>query len=82
MLSMVTCQNWADPHDESRNRKHTQSSFPEIHKDGKVGISYIAYIWKYDGLKNQSFNFNSKHYEKCLFALKLIRLLTVYNLFQ
>ena len=41
-LNMVTCQSWADPHDESRNLKHTRSSFSEIHKDGKVGIFYIA----------------------------------------
>ena len=28
------------------------------------------------------FNFNSKHYEKCKFALKLIEFLTVSNLFK
>ena len=58
------------------------SSFPVIHKVGNVGIFVLL---KFENKLNREishFNFISKHYDKCKFALKLIWLIPVSNLFQ
>ena len=59
----------------------SHSSFPVIHK---VGNFDIFVLFKFENKLDREinpFNFNSKHYDKCKFSLKLIRLLTVSNLF-
>ena len=64
-----------------RNELVNQSSFPVIHKVGNVGIFVLVKCETKLDKEINHFSFNSKHYKKCKFTLKLIGLLTVSNLF-
>ena len=57
------------------------SSFPVIHKVGNIRIFLLLKFGKKLDREINHFNFNSKHYDKSKFTLKLIGLLTVFNLF-
>ena len=59
---------------------HSLLSFPVMHEVDNVGI-YVLLKFKNNLDEEIShFSFNSKHHDKVIFALKLIWLLTVYNL--
>ena len=57
------------------------SSFPVVYKVGNVHINVLLKFGNKLDRGINHFNFNSKHHDKCKFALKLIGLLTVFNLF-
>ena len=59
----------------------SHSSLPVIHKVGNFGIFVLFKFENKLDIEINPFNFNSKHYDKCKFSLKLIGLLTVSNLF-
>ena len=59
----------------------SHSSFPVTHKVDNIGIFVLLKFENKLDIEINPFNFNSKHYDKCPFSLKLIGLLTVSNLF-
>ena len=59
----------------------SNSSFPVTNKVGNIGIFVLLKFENKLDIEINPFNFNSKHYDKCQFSLKLIGLLTASNLF-
>ena len=57
------------------------SSFPVIHKIGKVGIFVLLRVENKLDRGINHFSLNPEYHDKCKFPLKFIRLLTVSNLF-
>ena len=63
------------------HRGCVKSSFPIIHKVGHVDNFVLSKFANKQDREISHFNYLSKHYELCKFTFKLIRLLTVSNLF-
>ena len=59
-----------------------QSSFPVIHKVGNFGIFILLKFENKMDREISHFDFNSEYHDKCKSALKLIKILTVSNLFS
>ena len=56
------------------------SSFAVIRKIGNVGFYVLFTFENKVDIVISHINFNSKHYDKCKYALKLIWMVTIFNL--
>ena len=81
LRTSVTRCPWHEWLCQTSNSQLLLSSFPIIHKVCNVGIFVLLIFENKMNREINDFNYISKHYGKCRSALKLIRLLTVYNLF-
>ena len=57
------------------------SSFPIIHKVGNIGIFVLLKFDRNIAREISHFNYNLEHFDNCKCSLKMIMLLTVYNVF-
>ena len=64
---------------DSHSNLHNRVS--RFHKVGNIGIFVLLKVYNKMDREISHLNYNSKHYYKYKFALKLIRLWTVFNLF-
>ena len=58
------------------------SSFPVRHKVGNVGIFVLLNFEDILDREIDLFHFNTNHYDKCKFTLKLILISTISNFFH